>query len=132
MPKPEIKILRPTECNICGGEVEYIPNKQIYGKSYGSGFCYHCTNCGAYVGTHKPRPKDALGILATAEMRTMKMKCHDIFDKMWDTPKQRNKMYKWLAKELDMRLEDCHFGYFDMAMLNKAYKILKTRGSKWN
>ena len=64
MPKSEIKILRPTECNICGGEVEYIPNKQIYGKSYGSGFCYHCTNCGAYVGTHKPRPKDALGILA--------------------------------------------------------------------
>lgn len=127
MPKSEIKILRPTKCNICDGEVEYIPNKRIYGKSYGSGFCYHCTNCGAYVGTHKPRPKDALGILATAEMREMKMKCHDIFDEMWDTPKQRNKMYKWLAKELNIRLEDCHFGYFDMAMLNKAYNILRNK-----
>lgn len=127
MLKSEIKILRPTKCNICDGEVEYIPNKQIYGKSYGSGFCYHCTNCGAYVGTHKPRPKDALGILATAEMREMKMKCHDIFDEMWNTPKQRNKMYKWLAKELDIRLEDCHFGYFDMAMLNKAYNILRNK-----
>ena len=37
----------PTKCNICGGLVKYIPNKEIYGKSYGSGFCYYCTNCGA-------------------------------------------------------------------------------------
>lgn len=54
----------PTKCNICGGLVKYIPNKEIYGKSYGSGFCYYCTNCGAYVGTHVPQPKVALGILA--------------------------------------------------------------------
>ncbi len=123
-----IKKLRPTQCNICGGKVEYIPNKQIYGKPYGSGFCYHCCDCGAYVGTHRIRPKEAFGILANDEMRKMKMKCHDIFDKMWNTPQQRKKCYAWLAKELNIKVEDCHFGYFDLDMLGKAYKVLTMKG----
>lgn len=53
--------LYPEVCNLCGGKVIYTDNKNIYhGKSYGSGKCYICTNCGAYVGTHKPRPKEAI------------------------------------------------------------------------
>ena len=47
--------LYPKTCNICGGEVIYTTNDKIYGKRYGSGYCYLCTNCGAYVGTHRPR-----------------------------------------------------------------------------
>ena len=119
-----IKKLRPTKCNICGGEVEYIPNKFIYGKPYGSGFCYHCCQCGAYVGTHKIRPQEAFGILANEEMRKMKMKCHDLFDKLWNTPEQRQKCYKWLADKLNIPVSECHFGYFDLDMLHKAYDIL--------
>lgn len=123
----KIKKLRPNTCNICGGKVEYISNKQIYGKPYGSGYCYYCSNCGAYVGTHKVRPKEAFGILANEEMRQMKMKCHDIFDRMWNTCEERKRLYKWLAKELHIDIEDCHFGYFDMDMLSRAYKILVER-----
>ena len=70
--------LQPTGCNICGGKVEYISNDKIYGRRYGSGYCYHCTKCGAYVGTHKSRPRIAF----------------------------------------------CHFGYFDLDMLNSAYIII--------
>ena len=62
----------PTVCNLCGGKVIYTSNARIYGKEYGSGKCYLCTNCGAYVGTHKPRPREALGLLADAKMRTGK------------------------------------------------------------
>lgn len=120
-----IKKLRPKKCNICGGKVEYIPNKFIYGKPYGSGFCYHCCQCGAYVGTHTIRPKEAFGILANEEMRKMKMKCHDLFDRLWSTPQQRHKCYKWLANELNIPVEDCHFGYFDLETLKMAYEILR-------
>lgn len=72
--------LHPKICNICGGKVIYVTNDRIYGKKYGSGYCYLCQNCGAYVGTHKPRPKEALGLLANRFMRETKMKCHEIFD----------------------------------------------------
>lgn len=116
----------PKICNICGGNVAYTTNDKIYGRKYGSGYAYLCTNCGAYVGTHKPRPKEALGILANAEMRTMKMKCHDIFDGLWKNREQRNKLYERLSKELQIPVNDCHFGYFDLNRLNEAYEILKT------
>lgn len=92
------------------------------------GVWYHCCDCGAYVGTHRIRPKEAFGILANDEMRKMKMKCHDIFDKMWNTPQQRKKCYAWLAKELNIKVEDCHFGHFDLDMLGKAYRILIMKG----
>lgn len=123
----KIKKLRPVTCNICGGKVEFIQNKLIYGKPFGSGYCYYCKNCGAYVGTHKVRPREAMGILANEEMRQMKMKCHGIFDGMWQNGEQRRSMYKWLAGKLGIAVEECHFGYFDMDMLNKAYEILLAR-----
>lgn len=124
--------LYPKKCNLCGGEVIYTSNSMIYGSEYGSGKCYFCTNCGAYVGTHKPRPKEALGILANTEMRGMKMKCHELFDRKWEEEPtyrkkkiERKKAYRWLAEKLKIPYRECHFGYFNMDMLDKAYGILK-------
>lgn len=116
----------PKICNLCGGKIIYTTNDKIYGTKYGSGYAYLCTECGAYVGTHKPRPKEALGILANRDMRYMKMKCHDIFDSLWKTPKQRKALYKRLSKELHIPVSECHFGYFDLDTLYRAYRILKT------
>lgn len=120
--------LAPQICNICSGKVIYTSNADIYGKEYGSGKCYLCLNCGAYVGTHKPRPREALGLLANKEMRMGKMMCHDIFDSKWKgkpkARKKRNDLYIWLSKQLNIPVCDCHFGYFDLVMLRKAYKIL--------
>ena len=122
----------PKKCNICNGDVIYISNSKIYGKEYGSGKCYYCTKCGSYVGTHKTNHKKALGILANKEMRDMKMKCHSLFDLKWkneSTSKKRHiarrKAYKELANKLNISIYDCHFGYFTLDMLNKAYAILK-------
>lgn len=124
--------LNPKKCNLCGGKVIYTSNSRIYGSEYGSGKCYFCTNCGAYVGTHKPRPREALGILGNVEMRDMKMKCHELFDPKWKnepTSRKRHiarqKAYRQLAEKLNIPYNECHFGYFDMDMLNKAYGILK-------
>lgn len=106
----------------------YTSNAQIYGKEYGSGKCYLCTSCGAYVGTHKPRPREALGLLADARMRTGKQMCHSIFDSKWKgkpkAHKKRQDLYRWLAQRMDIPIDDCHFGYFDLTQLRKAYKIL--------
>ena len=120
--------LHPKICNLCEGEVVFTSNSNIYGRKYGSGFCYLCMKCGAYVGTHRPYPKEALGILASAEMRKWKMRCHDIFDSMWKNQKRasrkRRALYAWLAKKLDIPVSECHFGYFDLPTLRRAHKIL--------
>lgn len=122
--------LHPKVCNLCGGKVDYTSNAEIYGKPYGSGYCYLCRSCGAYVGTHKPRPREALGILADPNMRKGKKMCHEIFDSKWQgkpkAQKKRSDMYAWLARKLRIPLEECHFGYFDLLTLRRAYRILLT------
>lgn len=120
--------LHPTKCNICGGKVIYGSNAEIYGREYGSGKCYRCLTCGAYVGTHKPRPREALGLLADERMRAGKKACHSVFDSKWDgMPKARKKrkdMYLWLSRMMDIPVGECHFGYFNLEQLRKAYRIL--------
>lgn len=119
----------PTRCNICGGPVTYGSNARVYGREYGSGYCYLCERCGAYVGTHKPRPREALGLLADEPMRTGKKMCHAIFDSFWkgkpEAGKKRHDLYRWLAHEMEIPVEDCHFGYFDIGQLRRAYIILQ-------
>lgn len=116
---------RPTICNLCGGRVKYVSNADIYGRRFVSGYAYLCVACGAYVGTHKNRPKDALGILADVEMRWLRAECHDLFDSRWNTYEERSAMYKWLAGKMGIPVKDCHFGYFDADQLLKAKAILE-------
>lgn len=122
--------LYPTICNICGGRVIYTKNSAVYhGKQYGSGHCYLCQNCGAYVGTHISRPREAFGILSNERMRKGKKLCHEIFDSKWKNAKskkrkKRNDLYYWLSRRLSIPLNECHFGYFGLQTLRRAYRIL--------
>lgn len=120
--------LQPKICNLCGGKVVYTSNAAVYGREYGSGRCYLCKVCGAYVGTHKPRRTEALGILANEQMRQAKMICHEAFDVLWKgkkkEQKKRSAAYRLLSEKLGIPLEECHFGYFNMEMLHKAYKVV--------
>jgi hypothetical protein len=81
------------------------------------------------VGTHKPRPREALGLLADEPMRTGKKMCHAIFDSFWKgkpkAGKKRHDLYCWLAHEMEIPVEGCHFGYFDIGQLRRAYIILR-------
>lgn len=119
--------IQPQKCNLCGGKVVYVSNAKIYGRQYGSGYCYYCTSCDAYVGTHEPRPKEAMGILANKQMRDWKMKCHSLFDPLWKNKrKKRGQLYSDLALQMGIPISQCHFGYFNLEDLKRAYEILKT------
>lgn len=137
---PQRPLKEPKTCPACGGQ--FIP--RIKAQAYCSAGCrdrqkaaeqqarkrytVRCTACGAYVGTHKPWPRKAMGILADERMRKAKRNCHEIFDSKWQgqpkAHKKRNDLYAWLAHKLDITEDMCHFGYFDFAMLQKAYACL--------
>ena len=115
-------------CPYCGGKVIYTNNSVLYhGTSYGNGCCYYCTNCHASVGVHSTGDyKTPLGILATREMRPLKMKAHRLFDKYWRVYKyDRNKVYRALALEMGIEPEQCHFGWFSTKDLRRAIHILQ-------
>lgn len=115
----------PKVCPYCDSEVMYTSNKEIYGKSFGNGNCYKCTNCDSYVGVHDGT-NIPLGRLANRELRTLKKKAHSLFDPTWKNgKKKRSQAYSDLAKKLGIPTKECHFGWFDKEMLEKAIQILE-------
>ena len=124
---------RPTDCNCCMSK-----NSVIYGKMeefqirrFESGYCYICTKCGAYVGTHKGRVKDALGILSDEKTRKMRILCHQEFDKHYMRRASKSAVYYRLAQEMKIPFDDCHFGYMDYCQLEKALNIMKQWGDEY-
>lgn len=120
----------PKTCEFCGSPVILTSNKYIYGREYGNGLCYMCTGlwCDAYVGVHDGscNPK---GRLADKELRTLRKRAHALFDPLWKTQGKyrmtRSGAYSWLARELDISPKECHFSWFDKAMIRRAIRILQ-------
>lgn len=115
-------------CPYCGGKVIYTDNSRIYhGRTYGNGKCFVCINCGASVGVHGDCPPShkPLGLLATPQMKHLKMSCHNLFDRVWRRRlKSRGECYRILAKKMGIPVKQCHFGWFNETDLKRVIKIL--------
>lgn len=119
----------PSECNNCGGKRVIYGRMTEFGiKAYQSGYCYYCLDCGAYVGTHMNRPKEALGILSDSKTRKLRVTCHKEIDKHWYSSAGKNRAYYRLSQEMGMKSENCHFGYMDYEQLVEALHIMKKWG----
>lgn len=77
-----------------------------------------CTPCKARVGCHEGTEKP-LGSLADGKLRAVRRMGHEAFDPIWKfmvnlkggrPHDYRNRMYGWLAEDMGMPVEDCHFG----------------------
>ena len=110
-------------CNICGSaEVNIVSNSVIYGKEYGKyPYVYLCSNCQAYVGVHPNN--QPLGLLADLEMRILRQRCHNLFDKTWKDNKERSVRYCELAEKMGIGV--CHFSWMDKKQLKQAIRILE-------
>lgn len=113
----------PSTCQ-CGGTVELVDNKEIYGKSTGVWpYAYLCRSCSARVGLH-PNTDLPLGTLAGPELRKARNICKDSFESIWtERYMSRTAAYKWLAKKLKIAPYKCHFGLFDIAACEQAKDI---------
>lgn len=113
------------ECPYCHLPAPLVSGLQVYPglrKLWTKKF-YKCTQCGAFVGCHLPADADGkggrgdgtvpLGTLANARLRTMRQEAHAAFDALWKSGRMRRRSaYRWLAKQLDVPIADCHIGHF--------------------
>ena len=125
---------KPTICRYCRNKVIYTSNSKIYGKEYGNGKCYLCTNCGAYVGVHSGTDIP-LGTLANDELRKYRKLAHFYFDKIWKGSKKiktRKEAYKWLSQKLKISIKSTHIAMFEKEQCQQtikfSYKLLKEKG----
>ncbi len=111
-------------CPYCGSSVIYIDSIKIFRKSYG--MMYLCNNyplCDASVGVHKGT-NYPLGRMANKNLRYWKKRAHFYFDPIWQkkldkNPLEkkntiRNETYKWLSEKMNIPIEECHIGFFNV------------------
>lgn len=110
---------------LVGGEVIYPYCPDLAAKKF-----WFCRPCDAYVGTHSnSRYHKPLGRLANAELRQAKQAAHRLFDPKWMIGGMTRKgAYLWLAGQLDIPLDDCRIGQFDVGMCEQVIDIC-SRGS---
>ena len=108
---------RPTE--LVGGDIIYEHRPDLKDKKFW--ICYDCdAYCGCHPGTEKP-----LGSVANATLRTLRGKAHGVFDKQWDTKKQRSRSYATMAKALGIPQEECHIGMFNEAQCEAVIELYR-------
>lgn len=110
-------------CPYCNRAVTFIASSaHIYnGRDFGP--VWECAPCKAWVGCHKGT-RLALGTPANAELRTARSAVHSAFDPIWkEGDMSRSRAYAWLANRLEIPVEDCHIGQFDLDMCQRAIAV---------
>ncbi len=124
--------MSPT-CPYCGKGSQLLfvnaPGYPYGHRDYGP--VYVCVPCKAWVCCHAftIRP---LGRLADAALRKAKMQAHEVFDFMWQKrarlsaippSEARRAGYAWLAKQLNLPIEQCHIGMMDLEACRRVCSI---------
>lgn len=114
----------PVVCNFCHGFVRVGTHKEIYGRDFSDWpWVYLCESCGAYVGLH-PFTSIPLGTLADKATRQARKECKPYFEKLWRNGEMsRTRAYEWLAKQLNIPVNACHFGWFDIDKCQRAREL---------
>lgn len=102
-------------------------SKVYCGKSYGNMYiCENYPECDSYVGVHKGTNKP-LGIMANAEHRELKKKCHAQFDVLWKSgAMSRRTAYSKLQKIMNLPQQEAHIGMFTMSQCRQLLTKLET------
>lgn len=133
------------KCPYCNKNAELVNGDILYPHRPDLKYLkfYRCLPCDAYVGCHKKHPQYSpkgdtpLGRLANKKLRSLKRKVHNILDPLWKRETKsrqrysaRKAVYKRLANEMGISLDDTHVGMFDEVQCEEALKIIKEWGSK--
>jgi len=121
----------PESCRYCGPRTPVFigSHEEIYnGRSYGDWpYVCLCDNCEAYVGLH-PFTDIPLGTLADADLREARKKNKSIFQNVLKRSlMSRNEGYQWLADEMEIPVEHCHWGWFEIQDCKKAGAICRAK-----
>lgn len=85
---------------------------------------YQCEPCQAHVGCHRRAPHKPLGTLAKPALRRARSQAHAVFDPLWRKGAMtRDEAYEWLSRQLELPVDDCHIGQFDMLTCQRVLMI---------
>lgn len=114
----------PAECRFCKSSVQIATHREVYGRDYSDWpYIYLCDSCGACVGMH-PFTNIPLGTLADKATREARKNSKKPFEILWRKGNMtRTEAYTWLADQLGIAADECHFGWFDISQCEQAEQI---------
>jgi hypothetical protein len=87
-------------CNHCGNPAEWVENKEVYGRNYGSSYMmWLCRPCDAYVGCHNNTQTPKGRFLAKRELRDARKRAHAVIDPLWQSKRYKRKTVYIRLKE---------------------------------
>ena len=101
-PHTEEKKMKKVICQYCGGDTEWVENKEVYGRNYGKSYMiYLCRPCDAFVGCHNNTKEPKGYVLANKELRAWRRKAHAFIDPIWQSGKlARGQVYDRLKNAI--------------------------------
>lgn len=119
-------IAPPLSCRYCGSAVRLRRHSDVYGRNHSEWpLLYCCLDCGARVGVH-PQTFIPLGTLADKALRDLRQHVKQNLFFVIQAEKfdgSRGTAYRWLAYQLGIPVEECHFGWFDGDELERVSRI---------
>ena len=111
------------KCQHCGQEAEWVENKEVYGRNYGSSYMiWLCRNCDAFVGCHNNTRQPKGRFLAKADLREARKRAHAVIDPLWQSGKyKRHTVYIRLNEAFG---KEVHVG--DTETVEECEDIIKT------
>lgn len=94
-------------------------------------YFYQCNICENYISTHK-KTKEPMGYICNPKTRQLRIMAHELFDVLWkkkmivskcSKKHARNLAYSWLAKSLNIDINNCHIAMFDERLARETINI---------
>ena len=115
---------RVEKCPYCGSSVELKDSSIVYKRSYGLIYiCSRYPECDAYVGCHGDTDVP-LGTMANLELRELRKRAHNLFDKKWKSGRlTRKAAYRRLQVMMGLGKKDAHIAKFNIDQCRKVIEI---------
>lgn len=117
----------------CKEETKLVTGKEVYPQipNLHLNYYYLCEKCRAYVGCHK-NTKKPLGTPADKELRQLRIKVHNVVDKLWKSEYlTRSEVYEMLSRKFKISKENCHIGMFNKKQCEDVIDFLaEEKGNK--
>lgn len=124
----QIKYYNGSHCPYCSNLCDYVDSIEVYQQSYGMIFI--CRICVAWVNCHN-NSDQSFGFVAKKELRNIRHQAHKLFDPLWQRKINlgfkrkfaQSAARKWLAKELQIEIVECHIGMFTSEQCKKVIEL---------
>lgn len=90
---------------------------------------YQCPDCKNFVGCHRHRPDQPLGVIATPVIKQLRMQIHNLIDPLWQAGRfNRSEIYREISRHLGI----AEYHTAEIKSVKDAQSVIKFVRTRFN